>query len=164
MSYIALQLLGAGGDGISESHLKSLHAQAEEGVMEFVREEPVTPSQEPCPETSSTTHSALLHYKAELRAAINSYRNNIVQLLMSCPTSALLPDLTNCYDKLWHISFPIINKLINKLSQTLLCTIRQTSVFLIAMYEHSKAAMGRLEKPRGDFPLWYQSNKTLESQ
>ncbi len=111
MSYIALQLLGAGGDVISESHLKALRTQAEEGVMEFVREEPVTPSQEPCPETSSTTHSALLHYKAELRAAIDSYRDNIFQLLMPCPTSAPLPDLTNCYDELQGISFPIISGL-----------------------------------------------------
>jgi hypothetical protein len=100
MSYIALQLLGAGGDAISESHLKSLSAQAEEGVMEFVREEPVTPSQETCPETSSAMHSALLHYKAELQAAIDSYRDNIFQLLMSCPTFAPLPDLTNHYDEL----------------------------------------------------------------
>jgi hypothetical protein len=100
MSYIALQLLGAGGGAISESHLKFLHAQAEEGVMEFVRKEPVTPSQEPCPETSSTTHYALLHYKAELRAAIDSYRDKIFQLLMSRPTSDPLPDLTNHYDEL----------------------------------------------------------------
>ncbi len=100
MSYIALQLLGASGDTISESHLKSLLAQAEEGVMEFIWEEPVTPLQEPCPETSSTMHSALLHYEAELQAAIDNYRDNIFQLLMLCPTSAPLPDLTNCYDKL----------------------------------------------------------------
>ncbi len=66
MSYIALQLLGAGGDAVSESHLKSLHAQVEKGVIEFVWEEPVMPSQEPCPETSSIMHSALLHYTAEL--------------------------------------------------------------------------------------------------
>jgi hypothetical protein len=32
------------------------------------------------------------------------------------------------------------------------------------MYEHSKATTGQLEKPRGGFPLWYQSNKMLESQ
>jgi hypothetical protein len=100
MSYIALQLLGAGGDAISKSHLKSLRPQAEERVMEFVWEEPVTPSQEPCPETSSTTHSAFLHYKAELQAAIDSYHDNIFQLLMLCPTFAPLPDLTNHYDKL----------------------------------------------------------------
>ncbi len=111
ISYISLQLLGADGDAISESHLKSLHAHAEEGVMELVWKEPVTPSQEPCPETSSTTHSALLHYKTDLWAAIDSYRNNIFQLLMSCPTSAPLPDLTNHYDKLQCISFPIISGL-----------------------------------------------------
>jgi len=40
-----------------------------------------------------------------------------------------------------------INKLLNKLSQILLCTIRTDRVFLIAVCEHSKAAAGRLEKP-----------------
>jgi len=30
----------------------------------------------------------------------------------------------------------------------------QTRVFLIAVCEHSKAVVGRLEKPQGDISLW----------
>ncbi len=37
MSYIALQILSAGGDAILESHLKSLLSQAKEGVMKSVQ-------------------------------------------------------------------------------------------------------------------------------
>jgi len=37
----------------------------------------------------------------------------------------------------------------------------KTRVFLIAVYEHSKAATGRLENPRSGLSLWYQSNRML---
>jgi hypothetical protein len=44
MSYIALQILNAGGDDIPESHLKSFLFQVEEGVMQTVKEDNDAPS------------------------------------------------------------------------------------------------------------------------
>jgi hypothetical protein len=112
MSYIALQLLGAGGEAVLELHLKILHNQAEEGAMEFIQMESTQTAQGPSqPDAPSTTHSALSHYKAELQAAINSYRDNIFQLLMLSPTSDPRPDLSICCDELRGISFPIISGL-----------------------------------------------------
>jgi hypothetical protein len=61
------------------------------------------------------------------------------------------------------IKLQLINYLINY-RKSYFVQFGQTRVFLIAVYEHSKAAMGQLEKPRSGFPLWYQSNKMLESQ
>jgi hypothetical protein len=111
MSYIALQLLGAGGEAVSEPRLKIL-PDAKEGAMEFIQMESAQTAQGPFqPDAPSTTHSALLHYKAELQAAIDSYRNNIFQLLMSSPTSNLRPDLSIHYNKLRGISSPIISGL-----------------------------------------------------
>ena len=99
MSYIYLQILSAGGDAILESHLKSLLSQVKEGVMKSVQGETVIPSQDMITGTPSTTNPAILHYKA-VKAAIDSYRNSIFQLLKLCPASAPLPDLITCYDKL----------------------------------------------------------------
>ncbi len=89
MSYIALQLLGAGGDVALEPRLKILRDQAKEGVTEFNQVESAQTAQDPFQllETPSTMHSALSHYKAELQAAIDSYRNNSFHLLMASPTS-----------------------------------------------------------------------------
>ncbi len=113
MSYIALQLLGAGGDTVSEPRLKILRNQAKEGVTEFIQAESAQTAQDSSqlPETPSTTHSALSHYKAELQAAINSYRNNIFHLLMLSPTSDPRPDLSIRYNKLCGISSLIISGL-----------------------------------------------------
>jgi hypothetical protein len=114
MSYIALQLLGAGGEAVLEPRLKILRDQAEEGAMEFIQTESAQIAQGPSqPDASSTTHSALSHYKAELQAAIDSYRNNIFQLLMSSPTSTSnpRPDLSIHYNELHGISSPIISGL-----------------------------------------------------
>ena len=55
--------------------------------MEFIQMESAQTAQGPSqPDAPSTTNSALLHYRAELQSAINSYRDNIFQLLMSSPT------------------------------------------------------------------------------
>ncbi len=112
MPYIALQLLGAGGEAVLEPRLKILRDQAKEGAMEFIQTESAQTAQGPSqPDAPSTTHSALLHYKVELQAAINSYCNNIFQLLMLSPTSNPRPDLSIRYDKLRGISSPIISGL-----------------------------------------------------
>jgi hypothetical protein len=112
MSYIALQLLGAGGEAVLEPRLKILRNQAKESAMVFIQMESAQTAQGPSqPDAPSTTHSALLHYKAELQAAIDSYHNNIFQLLMSSPTSDPRPDLPIRYDELRSISSPIISGL-----------------------------------------------------
>jgi hypothetical protein len=111
-SYIALQLLGTGGEALLEPRLKILRNQAKEGAMEFIQMESAQTAQGPSqPDASPTTHSALSHYKAELQAAIKSYRYNIFQLLMSSPTSAPRLDLSIHYEKLPGISSPIISGL-----------------------------------------------------
>jgi hypothetical protein len=112
MSYIALQLLGTGGEAISEPRLKILRNQAKEGAMEFIQKESAQTAQGPLqPDAPSTMHSALSHYKAELQAAIDSYRDNIFHLLMSSPTSDPWPDLSIHYNELRGISSPIISGL-----------------------------------------------------
>jgi hypothetical protein len=113
MSYIALQLFGAGGDAVLEPRLKILRNQAKGGVTEFIQEEYAQTVQDPSqlPETPSTTHSALSHYKAEIQAAIDSYPKNIFHLLILSPTSDLRPDLSIHYDELRGISSPIISGL-----------------------------------------------------
>ncbi len=80
--------------------------------MEFIQTESAQTAQGPSqPDAPSTTHSALLHYKAELQAAINSYHNNIFQFLMSSPTSNPRLYLSIRYGKLHGISSPIISGL-----------------------------------------------------
>jgi hypothetical protein len=112
MSYIALQLLGAGGEAVLEPRLKILCNQAKEGAMEFIQMESAQTAQGPSqPDAPSTTNSALLHYRAELQSAINSYRDNIFQLLMLSPTSNPRLDLSIHYNKLHGISSPIISGL-----------------------------------------------------
>jgi hypothetical protein len=65
MSYIALQLLGAGDEAVLEPRFKILRNQAEEGAMEFIQTESTQTAQSPSqPDAPSTMHSALLHYKA----------------------------------------------------------------------------------------------------
>ncbi len=99
MSYIALQILNAGGDAIPESHLKSLLSQVEEGVMQSVKEVNVPPhsAHQDTPPNKNPV-SAL--YVAEFRATVARYRDSIFQLLQSSPIFAPLPDLTAHYDKL----------------------------------------------------------------
>jgi hypothetical protein len=80
--------------------------------MELIQTESAQTAQGPSqPDAPSTTHSALLHYKAELQAAIDSYSDNNFQLLMLSPTSNPWPDLSIRYDKLRGISSPIISGL-----------------------------------------------------
>jgi len=61
--------------------------------------------------------------------------------------------INTCCDHAFHLSKQLgmehneINKLLNKLSQILLCTIWTDNGLLIAVCKHSKAAAGRLEKP-----------------
>ncbi len=62
---------------------------------------------------------------------------------------------------IWRL-FPIINYLINY-RNSYYVQFGQTRVFLIALCEHSKAAAGRLERPRCGLSLWCQSNRTLGS-
>ncbi len=99
MSYIALQILNAGGDAIHESHLKSLLSQGEEGVMRSVKEVNVPP-QGAHQDTPPNENPALALYVAEFGATIASYRDSIFQLLQSSPMSTLLPNLTAHYDEL----------------------------------------------------------------
>ena len=98
MSYIVVQIFSAGGDAISESHLKSLLSQVKEGVMKSVQGD--TADQSAPQETPPTKNPAVAVYVAELKVTIDRYRDSIFELLQSCPASTLLPDLTACYDKL----------------------------------------------------------------
>ncbi len=52
-------------------------------------------------------------YEAEFKATLTKYRDSIVQLLQSSPTSAPLPDLTAQYDQLRRNYHPIISGLAN---------------------------------------------------
>jgi hypothetical protein len=100
MSYIALQILNAGGDAIPESHLKSFLSQVEEGVMQSVKEDNDVPPQGTHQDTPPSKNPASALYVAEFRATVARYRDSIFQLLQSSPVSAPLPDLTAHYDKL----------------------------------------------------------------
>ena len=100
MSYIALQILNAGGDAIPESHLKSFLSQAEEGVMQSVMEDNDVPPQGAHHDTPPNENPASALYVAEFRATIARYCDSIFQLLQSSPVSAPLPDLTAHYDEL----------------------------------------------------------------
>ena len=110
MSYIALQILNAGGDAIPDLHLKSFLSQVEEGVMQSVKEVNVPP-QGAHQDTPPNKNPASALYVAEFRATIARYCNSIFQLLQSSPISAPLPDLTAHYDELRRHYYPIISSL-----------------------------------------------------
>jgi hypothetical protein len=110
MSYIALQILNAGGAAIPESHLKSLLSQVKERVTQSLQEVNVPP-QGAHQDTPPNNNPALALYVAELRATFARYRDSIFQLLQSSPISAPLPDLTAHYNKLRRHYHPIISSL-----------------------------------------------------
>jgi hypothetical protein len=112
MSYIALQILNAGGAVIPESHLKSLLFQVEESVMQSSHEVNAPP-QFAHHDTPPIENPALALYEAELKATLTRYRDSIFQLLQSSPSSAPLPDLTAQYDQLQRNYHPIISGLAN---------------------------------------------------
>ena len=111
MSYIALQILDASGDAISESHLKFLLSHVEEGVMQSEQEDNDVPSQGAHQETPPAKNPDLALYVTEFKATIVRYRGSILQLLQTSPASAPLPDLSVSYDKLRRHYFPIISGL-----------------------------------------------------
>ncbi len=110
MSYIALQILNAGGAAIPESHLKSLFSQAKERVTQSLQEVNVPP-QGAHQDTPPNENPASALYVAELREIFARYRDSIFQLLQSSPISAPLPDLTAHYDELQQHYHPIISSL-----------------------------------------------------
>jgi hypothetical protein len=61
-----------------------------------------------------------------------------------------------------NLSHKLINYLINY-RKSYYVQFGQTRVVLIAVCEHSKAPVGRLEKPQSGLSLWYQSNGTAGS-
>jgi hypothetical protein len=107
ISYIALQILNAGGAAIPESHLKSLLSQVEETVVQSLQEANAPP-QVAHQDTPLNKNPALALCVAELKATLARYRDSIFQLLQSSPISTPLPDLTAHYDQLRRHYHPII--------------------------------------------------------
>ncbi len=97
MSYIALQILNAGGAAIPESDLKSLLSQVEETVVQSLQEVNAPP-QVAHQDTPPNKNPASALYVAELKATLTRYRDSF-QLLQSSPISTPLPDLTAHYDQ-----------------------------------------------------------------
>ncbi len=110
MSYIALQILNAGGAAIPESHLKSLLFQVKETVVQSLQEVNAPP-QVAHHDTPPIKNPASALYVAELEATLARYRDSIFQLLQSSPISTPLPDLTARYDQLQRNYHPIISSL-----------------------------------------------------
>ena len=88
MTYIALQILIAGGDAISELHLKSLLSQVKEGVMKSVQGDTAVSSQGASKETRPIANPAMVRYVAELKATIDKHHDSIFQLLLLQSTSS----------------------------------------------------------------------------
>ncbi len=78
--------------------------------MEFIQANSVQPSltSAQAPDLLYPTQAAIVHYTAELHAAINKHRDSVLQLLKLSAMIKPLPDLSTCYDKLQGTSFPII--------------------------------------------------------
>ncbi len=127
MSYIALQILNAGGAAIPESHLKSLLSQVEERVTQSLQEVNVPP-QGAHQDTPPNKNPASALYVADLRAIFARYSDSIFQLLQSSPISAPLPDLTAHYDKLQRHYYPIILNLASLITHLVGDTISKEDI------------------------------------
>jgi hypothetical protein len=80
MSYIAVQLLDAGGEVVLEDRMENLHTQAEERALEYCHAASTQATNStPSPGISFPAWFAILHYEADLHAVIKRHCKGILQ-------------------------------------------------------------------------------------
>jgi hypothetical protein len=113
MSYIAGQLLDAGGEVVLEDCMGNLCTQAKEHALEDCRVASTHAADSaPYPGIISPAWSAILQYEAELYAVIKSHCKGILQLLMSSSSvRGSMPNLSSQHDELRSAHLSIISGL-----------------------------------------------------